>query len=175
MPALRAQKGAQLVSLFLVITSAALFGCGSAASSSVETTQFKQSVESQIAMCLERGGASLATSPEDLTFLIEAEANESVSKVGVFYEKRTRQVIQTGTAATFELHPPEWSVWFGQSLKSYFNSALSPIELVEAPPSGSFVMFVNHPSRRERARTTSCLRIGGSAEGHEIRRTEESF
>jgi len=160
MPTMMSRSGILIVSAFLLVF-ATLLGCGSTADSSVATSESTDVVKGQIAACLERGGASFADSPSDLTFLKEAEAEESVSKPGFFYEKKTKRLVEVWTAARFEQRPLDWTIWFGQP----FSADLTPLEIVEDAPSESFVMFVNRPSQRVRARTNTCLRFG-DPEGH---------
>jgi hypothetical protein len=142
----------------LLIASISLAGCGSTASPSATTKPYKTSVKSKVAGCLERGGASFATSLRDLAFLKQAEDDESVSRVGLAFDKETKQIVRVWTAATFERHPPEWTIWFAQPL----STDMSPFEVLAAKPKNGFVMFVNRPSQRERAETSACLRIGSS-------------
>jgi hypothetical protein len=121
------------------------------------------SLESSIARCLDQGGATSARSPDDLMFLRRSEsAEEAVSKNGLYYDRRTKQIVRQWNAATFERRPPEWTIWFGQSIEN----DLSPIELIEAQPAESFVMFVKQPSSQQRRLTDACLRFGSRSNGN---------
>jgi hypothetical protein len=149
-----------IYSLLLLVCAMALLGCGSEAGTSAASGTSEVAQTSEIAGCLERAGASSATSPKDLGFLRTAEEKGSVSKVGLMFDKKTRQIVRKWTAATFENKPAEWSVWFAQPL----NTNFSPLELVDAQAENDFVMFVLRPSRRQQAMATACLEIGGTGE-----------
>lgn len=95
-------------------------------------------------------------------FLSKSESEEAVSKNGLYYDKETKQLVRQWNAATFERQPPEWTIWFGQSIET----DLSPIELVEKQPAGSFVVFVDRPTPQQRKVTKACLRFSSGSDGN---------
>jgi hypothetical protein len=81
-----------------------------------------------------------------------------VSKIGLVFDRNTKQIVRKWTEATFERNAPGWSVWFAQPV----STDLSPYEVLKTRLDNGFVMFLNRPSRREQAKSNSCLQFGGS-------------
>jgi hypothetical protein len=132
---------------------ASFWGCGSDKASGDRVVTTKTFKPKSVGGCLKRAGAAQATSPEDLKFLSEAEANDEVQKPGFVYDRSENLVVRLWSQIGFEGSPPKWTVWFGQP----GSKSSSPSEIVDEESTRSYVMYSVHPSMMQRKRLERCL------------------
>ena len=113
-----------------------------------------------VGACLARGGAVLAESADELAFLSEAEANNSVSMPGLTYDRAAHVPVTVWTSAVDRTGGPEWLMWIAQQL----GEKQTPVEITKSPPrTTSYVMFVNHPPPNVRRKVESCIDFSGNS------------
>ena len=132
-------------------------GGGHEASTTGATPKFPPK---SVGACLARGGAVLAESADQLAFLSEAEANDSVSMPGLTYDRAAHVPVKVWTSAVDRADGPEWLMWIAEQL----DQKQTPVEIAKSPPhTTSYVMFVNHPAPNVRRKVESCIDFSGNA------------
>jgi hypothetical protein len=102
----------------------------------------------------------LAESADQLAFLSEAEANDSVSMPGLTYDRAAHVPVKVWTSAVDRADGPEWLMWIAEQL----DQKQTPVEIAKSPPhTTSYVMFVNHPAPNVRRKVESCIDFSGNA------------
>jgi len=143
------------VLVIALVVGASFWGCGSDSASGERVVTTPRTFKPKsVGICLKRVGAAQATSPEDLKFLSEAEANDEVQKPGFVYDRSEKLVVQLWSQIGFEGSPPSrWTVWFGQP----GSKSSSPREIVDEESTKSYVMYSVHPSPKQRRKLERCL------------------
>ena len=104
-----------------------------------------------VARCLRNGGATFAQSADQLGFLSQAEAHDMVTPYGFAYDRAAKLFIDLWSKARYRDHR-EWLMWIGQP----FNQEKSPIEIVNSPPSKSYVAYAIRPDSAQRHTLKGC-------------------
>jgi len=141
------------VLVIALAAGASFWGCGSDMASGDRAATVRTFKSKSVGGCLKRAGAKQATSPDDLKFLSEAEANDEVQKPGFVYDRSENLVVRLWSQIGFEGSPPKWTVWFGQP----FGKSHSPSEIADEQSTKSYVMYSVHPSAMQRKRLERCL------------------
>lgn len=134
-----------VVAAILLALPATAIGCGDgeSASGDVNTTN------SKVARCLEREGASFASTVEDLKFFSDAEHEDAVSKSGFMADESAGLVVELYEDG---LDPTEWFLWTGQP----FGAEKSPLEIAAGSESDGYVAYVVNPSKNQRRSLDAC-------------------
>jgi hypothetical protein len=141
---------------FLMSCALLLGGCGRSETATTTTTSAQLHIEKgSIGACLMRGGASLALSTDELDFLAEAEADDELSKVSFAFDRRSQLFVNVWKATRKDNRPPRWIVWFARP----FDSDKTPLEVAGSSSADGYVLFLDHPTPRQRSRTDRCIRI----------------
>jgi len=154
MPKIKAELRVAVTVLIIALAACASFwGCASDMANGDHAVTVRAFKPKSVGGCLKRAGAAQATSPRDLRFLSEAEANDEVQKPGFVYDRSENLVVRLWSQIGFEGSPPKWTVWFGQP----FGKPHSPSEIVEEGSAKSYVMYSVHPSMMKRKKLERCL------------------
>jgi hypothetical protein len=153
MNAMRQHSRILVGAVFLICSAAALISCGDGRDAASNLAD--RIPQGSIQACLRREGAETAQSAADLSFLLQAEANEEVSKVGFAADRRAKIFVHLWTAAGVENKPPLWIAWIGQPV----NESLSPSAIIAQQPAKSYVMYVVNPAPSLRRDVEKCLEV----------------
>lgn len=154
MPKIKVKVKVSVAVLVVALAAGASFwGCGSDTASGDQAVTSRTFKPKSVGSCLKRAGAAQATSPGDLKFLSEAEANDEVQKPGFVYDRSENLVVRLWSQIGFEGSSPKWTIWFGQP----FGKSHSPSEIVEDGSAKSYVMYSVHPSVMKRKKLERCL------------------
>lgn len=174
MPAVRVARGMQsgAIALFAVLLAWSVPGCGSTDSTAQSGTVHEspsgmKAPDGSIEACLQKGGATLASSTADLDFLRDAENSEEVSKSGFTFDREARMMVEVWSASTFEREPPAWFVWIGQPIEDYFEDQKSLEEVVKTEGEG-YVYFLTNSRRSGRQSAANCITFSGQGDRKQV-------
>jgi hypothetical protein len=120
--------------------------------------------EGYVQSCLSKAGARFVKSPEELTFLRTAAADDEVSRPGLAYDRQANVVVRV--LVDSGQRPPRWMLWYAQP----FSKSASPEVIIRDNAPNSYVAYVFEPTVGLRHRVASCVEFGGgSQDGHTYR------
>jgi len=135
------------VAAVMAAVVALMAGCGS--ESSGRSSSAIDFGKTTVASCLRENNAVFAESTGDLEFFSEAEAEETASKFGFFYDESAKLFIELWEDGD---DPREWLMWSAQP----FEDDESPSGIMESGPSNAYVAFILEPSPSQRRSLKAC-------------------
>lgn len=149
---------ARLISMLtavLVIALTSYVGCANSRGDQVDSNRNQTSKvdfgKSTVARCLRNNRTTFAASADQLAFLLEAEAHDMVTPYAFAYDQAAKLSIEMWSKAPYK-DKREWLMWIGQP----FEQEMSPLEIVNSPPSRSYVAYVIRPAPGQRRALEGC-------------------
>jgi hypothetical protein len=137
-----------VVAAILLALSVTAIGCGDGGNGNGEAGGV-DTTDSKVARCLEREGASFASTADNLKFFSDAEHEDAVSKSGFMADESAGLIVELYEDG---LDPTEWFLWTGQP----FGAEKSPLEIAAGSGSDGYVAYVVNPSKDQRRSLDAC-------------------